>query len=135
MDPVAQSASIELPDVPDGGITDIALDGDEGGCLIIIAGILLVILLAALFGASLYVIWQAPAILAEVVFEVLLGSPLARGARALDSAHWPSVLLRKTWKPFATLCVAAMTFAIFIQWAFPQVTTAGEAFRMILKQI
>jgi hypothetical protein len=134
MDVDAPSASVDLPDVGS-GLSDLPVDGDEGGCLIIIAGILLAVLLAALFGASIYVIYQAPAILAEVVFEVLLGSPLARGARALDSAHWPSVLLRKTWKPFAILFAAAMTFSIFVQWYFPQVTTAGEAFRLILKSI
>jgi hypothetical protein len=136
LDPIAQSASVDMPDVGD-TLGDLPVDvgGDEGGCLIVIVGILLAILLAVLFGASIYVIYQAPAILAEVVFEVLLGSPLARGARALDSAHWPSVLLRKTWLPFAMMFAAAMAFAIFVQWSFPQVTTAGEAVKLILKSL
>lgn len=132
------SASVDFPDsMPDGipgeGLVDVAGGADEGGCLLVIAGILLVILLSVLFGASLYVIYQAPAILAEVVFEVLLGSRLARGARALDSANWPSVLLRKTWKPFAILSAVALAFAVFVQYAFPHVTTAGELVRILLK--
>lgn len=116
-----------------GGVADVGDVGDEGGCLLIIAGVLLAIALFAVFGATFYVIYQAPAILAEVIFEVLLGSPLARGAHALDSANWPAVLLKKTWKPFALMAGAAMTFAVFCNVAFPQVTTAGQAIEMMLK--
>lgn len=110
------------------GVTDV---GDEGGCLLVIAGILLAIVLACVFGATAYVIYQAPAILAEVVFEVLLGSRMARGAQALDSAYWASALLRRTWKPFALMAVIIMAFSLFSHWAFPQVHTAGEIIRMI----
>jgi len=106
---------------------------DEGGCLLVIAGILIAIALFAVFGATFYVIYQAPAILAEVIFEVLLGSPLARGAKALDSANWASVLFRKTWKPFALMAAAAMLFATYCGIAFPQATTAGQAIALMLK--
>ena len=133
--PADTSVSVEMPGsgVLDGvgGIAEAG--GDEGGCLLIIAGILLAIALSAVFGATFYVIYQAPAILAEVIFEVLLGSPLARGAKALDSANWVSVLLKKTWKPFALMAAASMAFAVFCHIAFPQVTTAGQAIEMMLK--
>ena len=130
------SVSVESPGsgVLDGvsNIADVA-DADEGGCLLIIAGILLAIALSVVFGATLYVIYQAPAILAEVVFEVLLGSPLARGARALDSANWAAVLLKKTWRPFAMMAFAAMLFAIFCNAAFPGAATAGQVIDLMLK--
>ncbi len=115
------------------GVSGVADVGDEGGCLLVIAGILIAIALFAVFGATAYVIYQAPAILAEVIFEVLLGSPLARGARALDSANWTAVLLKKTWKPFAVMAGAAMAFALFCNEAFPQATTAGHVIQMMLK--
>ncbi len=115
------------------GVSSVADVGDEGGCLLIIAGALIAVALVAVFGATAYVIYQAPAILAEVIFEVLLGSPLARGAKALDSANWASMLLKKTWKPFALMAVAAMSFAVYCNVAFPQVTTAGQLVQMILK--
>ena len=114
-----------------GGVADA---GDEGGCLLIIAGILIAIALSAVFGATAYVIYQAPAILAEVIFEVLLGSPLARGAQALDSANWAAVLLKKTWKPFALMAGAAMSFVLFCNVFFPQATTAVQVLQMIVKQ-
>jgi hypothetical protein len=128
------SVSLDLPDAgPLGDIADIGDVGDEGGCALVIAGILLAIVLAFVFGAAFYVIYQAPAILAEVVFEVLLGSPLARGAKALDSANWPAVLLKKTWKPFALMGGAAMLFAIYCSVTFPLLTTAGQVFDALAK--
>jgi len=129
-----KSMSVDMPDAgPLSNIADIGDVGDEGGCALVIAGVLLAIVLAFVFGAAFYVIYQAPAILAEVVFEVLLGSPLARGAKALDSANWPAVLLKKTWKPFALLGGAAMVFAIYCSVTFPQLTTAGQVLDALAK--
>ena len=140
------SGSWDVPDGslsvgrPDSGLFDGAGDAadvlggaDEGGCLLVIAGVLLAIGLIAVFGATAYVVYQAPAILAEVVFEVLLGSPLARGARALDSADWMAVLFRKTWKAFALMAAAAMAFALFCNFAFPQAKSAGEVLQLLLQ--
>ena len=114
-----------------GSVGDVG--GDEGGCLLVIAGVLIAAALFAVFGATIYVVYQAPAILAEVIFEVLLGSPLARGAKALNSANWAAVLLKKTWKPFAVMAALAMVFAVYCSIAFPAVTTAGQLVQMILK--
>jgi hypothetical protein len=126
------SVSVEFPGSSSsagnalGDIASAADVGDEGGCLLVIAGILLAIVLFAIFGATAYVVYQAPAILAEVVFEVLLGSPLARGAKALDSANWPAVLLAKTWKPFVVIAVMAIGFALFCKAYFPEIASIGE---------
>lgn len=116
-----------------GSLGDIGDVGDGEGCLFVIAGILIAIALTAVFGATAYVIYQAPAILAEVIFEVLLGSPLARGAKALDSANWAAALLKKTWKPFALMASAAMVFAIYASATFPQAATAGQVFDLMLR--
>ena len=133
-DVAGASMSVDAPDSNlFDGIGDIGDAGDGEGVLLVIAGILIAIALAVVFGATAYVIYQAPAILAEVIFEVLLGSSLARGAKALDSANWAAVLLKKTWKPFAMMAAVAMTFAVYCNVAFPAVTTAGQLVQMILK--
>ena len=116
-----------------GEIASTAAGADEGGLALVIAGVLIAAVLLVLFGAAAYLIYQAPVILAEVVFEVLLGSPLARGARALDSANWVVTLLRTTWKPFAAVSAMAMLFALFTHAFFPQVNTAGELLQLVLK--
>jgi hypothetical protein len=113
----------------DVGIGDLDV-GDEGGGALVIAGILLAIVLIAIFGAATYAIYQAPAILAEVVFEVLLGSPLARGARAMDSANWVAALFRKTWIAFGVLALSAMAFALFCNEVFPTAKTIGDVLKL-----
>jgi hypothetical protein len=135
--PADTSVSVDMPGsgLLDGNssLGDIGDAGDGEGCLLIIAGILIAIALTAVFGATAYVIYQAPAILAEVIFEVLLGSPLARGAKALDTANWAAALLKKTWKPFALMAGAAMLFAIYCSATFPQASTAGQVFDLMSK--
>lgn len=126
--------SVELPKsgVLDNlsGVADVG--GDEGGCLLVLAAALLMVVLAVLLGAAGYVIFQAPAILAEVAFEVLLASPLARGARAVASPRWGRALLARTWKPFALMAGAALGFAVFCANYFPTVSTAGQFVQMLL---
>lgn len=100
--------------------------GDDGGIVLVIAIALLALVLAVLFGAAAFVIWQAPAILGEVVFEVLLGSPLVRGVKAVDAGNWARALLGATWKPFGLVAAFAMAFAAFAGAAAPQARTATE---------
>jgi hypothetical protein len=124
--PNLSQAGKSLPDV--GGLD---AGGDEAGCLLVIAGILLAAVLLVIFGATAYVIYQAPAILAEVVFEVLLGSPLARGARALEASNWAGVLLAKTWKPFLVTAAMAIGFALFCKVFFPGAASMGELLMLL----
>ncbi len=114
------------------GVGDIPVD-DEGGCALVIAGILLAAVLFVIFGAASYVIYQAPAILAEVVFEVLMGSTLARGARALDTANWGWALWKKTALPFGGIFIAAMSLTFIVHVFFPQFNTAGQVLQTIFK--
>lgn len=133
---IPADASVSV-DMPGSGLVDGAGSlgdvGDGEGFLVLIAGVLIAIVLFAVFGATIYVVYQAPAILAEVIFEVLLGSPLARGAKALDTANWAAALLKKTWKPFSLMAGAAMLFAFFSNSVFPQAATAGQVIDLMLK--
>ncbi len=67
------------------------VDG-EGVVALLLIGVVL-----ALFGASIYVIWQAPVILTEAAFEVLLAAGLARAAKRRG---WASALFNSTILPF-----------------------------------
>ena len=108
-----------------------ALGGADEGIFLVIAIALVALALVALFGAAGYIIYEAPAILAEVVFEVLLASPFIKGARAIESANWSGTLLRRTWKPFAVVCVTALGFAFFAAAVAPQARTAPEVLRVL----
>jgi len=118
---------ISLPDI---GVADV---GDEGGCALVIAGILLAVVLFVVFGAATYVVYQAPVILAEVVFEVLLGSRLAAGVRAVDSANWAWALFKRTWLPFVVVSTVAMGFAVYCNLYLPEVQSAGQVIERLLR--
>ena len=107
------------------------LASDEGGFALVVAVALLAIVLALFFGAAAFVIWQAPAILGEVVFEVLLGSPLVRGVRAVEGGNWAGALLAHTWKPFGLVGFFAMAFAAFAAMVAPQARTATEVISVL----
>ncbi len=80
------------------------LDGFDADAL----GFLLLALVAALAGglACAYVIWSAPALLAELVVDGLLIVGLQRRWRHCQPADWWSGAVRRTW-------IAALTVALF----------------------
>lgn len=122
----SQSSSIagDLGSVAGDAIGEVG--GDDGGFALVVALALLALVLAALFGAAAFVIWQAPAILGEVVFELLLGSPLVRGVKTVDAGSWAGALFSKTWKPFGLIAAFAMAFAAFAGMAVPEARTTAE---------
>jgi hypothetical protein len=105
--------------------------GDEGGIALFIAIVLVVIALAMLFGAAGYVIYQAPAILSEVVFDLLLAQPLTQGMVRIDSARWFRVLFSRTIVAFLLVAAASLAFAAFAAHVAPQARTAGEVLRSL----
>jgi hypothetical protein len=135
-DSVAQAASSPSSGIAEGlgevagdAVGDIA--SDEGGFALVVAIALLAVVLALLFGAAAFVIWQAPAILGEVVFEVMLGSPLVKGVRSVGEANWAGALLSHTWKPFGLVAFFAMAFAVFAGAVAPQARTATEVIAVL----
>lgn len=104
---------------------------DEGGFALVVAIALLAIVLALFFGAAAFVVWQAPAILGEVVFEVMLGSPLVKGVKAVGAGNWAGALLAHTWKPFGLVAGFAMAFAVFAAAVAPQARSAMEVIAVL----
>lgn len=71
---------------------------------------LVVILLAVGIAlSSLFVIWSAPILFAEILVDALLAAGLYRRLRVLEPQHWMLAALRRTIIPFVltTLAVAA----------------------------
>jgi len=59
------------------------------------------------FAASIYLVIQAPPILGEAAFELILASSLARSKKRTS---WAESVLRATWIPFVIVWVLAMAF-------------------------
>jgi hypothetical protein len=79
------------------------LDLDDGFWILAVLALLLLLL----FGIGGYVVYQAPTILADAAFEVLLASGLLRASRRLAGAGWAGSLLRATAMPFGAVLVGA----------------------------
>jgi hypothetical protein len=90
----------------------------------------LAILLLALGIAlsSLFVVWSAPVLFAEILVDALLTAGLYRRLRTLEPRHWMRTALRRTLLPFVltTLAVAAAGWGM--QVVAPGARSVGEVF-------
>ena len=102
------AAPMKVASSSDGG--GLSLDvGDAEGC----AGVIVLGVLVALFMVvGGYLIYTAPAILAEAAFEALLAAALARRAKRVAGAGWVGSVFLSTFWVFA----AVLAFAIVLGW-------------------
>ena len=67
--------------------------------------------------ASLYVVYLAPSLFAEVLFDGVLSYGLYRRLRQLESRHWLETAVRKTALPFVLtavfLCIVGAALTAF----------------------
>jgi hypothetical protein len=88
-----------------GDASELANLGDLEGLGVIL--IILGILLAATLAAG-WIIWGAPALLAELMLDATLATGLYQRIRTIEGKHWLQSAIKRTWVPFAavTLCFA-----------------------------
>lgn len=103
------------------------LDADEW----VVPLVLLGALLAAVFGAGLYLIWQAPSILPEAAFDAALAASLLRGAKRIDAPDWTGGVFRTTWKPFLWIAAATLAFALAAARFFPHARKIADLFTSV----
>ncbi len=121
------SGSFDMPggDVVEGGVSSIADGADflEEGAIILIP---LMIALTLIFGAGIFLIYEAPIILSEVALEFILAGTLIKRAKEIDSPDWMGSVIRKTWFPFAITMILAVIFAFILHSVFPEVNAISE---------
>jgi len=101
---------------------------DEKGCLI---AIVLLAIAAVIFGAGLYLVYEAPFILSEAAFQAILAGGLVRGARRLESGDWLGSVFRATWLPFVLTLLLSLLAGYLLHHFFPGVTRISELFAHI----
>jgi hypothetical protein len=97
-------------------------DGDGEGLVLA----LLLLVLLALFGSSLYLIWEAPALLTEAAVQMVLATSLRRATRQIDTPDWAGSVLGKTWAPFAIVLFLTFAFATAARHYCPTATRLTE---------
>jgi hypothetical protein len=80
-------------------------DLDLGEGAVIVA--LFVFLLALIFGAAIYMVYDAPGILSDVAFQALLAGGLARPTWKMVGHGWAGSVVRSSWIPFLLVVVMA----------------------------
>jgi len=96
-------------------------DFDEG-----IVIVFLIAALAAVFGSAGYIIYQAPEILFEAAFEVVLAAGLLRRAKKLRSEGWHYSIFKRTWWLFAIVLGVSMAFGFVIKNQCPEASSYAQ---------
>lgn len=121
-------------DAPVSGFSlpNIDLDaGGDDGCLPVVILAIVVALLAAVFGVGIYVVWQAPLLLAEVAFEAALAAGLVRAARRVDEPGWIGGAISASWKPFIVILLFSMVVAALGEKYAPQARTLPQLIHIL----
>lgn len=117
------------PDVSDGGAAEAvssAFDLDDlAFVLVAIAA------LVAAFWAALWLVWGAPLLLAEVLFDAALAAGLYRRLRDVRGEHWLRTAVRRTAAPFAALAIVLALAGGVLQHLAPEARSIGEVFEML----
>lgn len=98
---------------------------EEGAVPLIVLGLVI----AAIFGAAVYLVYAAPAILAEAAFEALLATSLVRVSKRMDQPDWMGSVFRATAFPFEVTIGLALLVAACIHSYWPEATKLADIFK------
>ena len=100
-----------------------------GDAAIIDEGCLVIVAVVALAGYAGYFLIQAPAILGEAAFNLILAAVLAHRIRPDESGTWATGLLRATWIPALLAFLVAVIVGVCLDRAYPDAVSLREIFR------
>ena len=120
-EPVAETAAEAVGETASG-------IADESGLLLLP----LIVLLLIIFGGSAYLIYEAPMIISEAAFEVVLATSLIKKSRTMDSPDWVGSVFRATWPAFAFTLVVTLILGLFLLSYCPKATKLTEVVTLCL---
>ncbi|MCL4181771.1 MAG: hypothetical protein KJ072_29055 [Verrucomicrobia bacterium] len=142
----SSTLSESLLDVADGlrltpDVANTICDGgaiaDAGGALSFDEFVFVLVAAAAVaagFLVCLYVVWTAPALLAEVMVDGLVMSRILKRMNLRGGAYWASGALKRTWLP-ALLAVLFFGIAGFaLQRVVPEADSIGPVIQSLLSR-
>lgn len=97
----------------------------EEGAVILIP---LMLIFALIFGAGIFLIYEAPLILTEAAFEFVLAGALFKKAKEIDNPDWIGSVFKNTWVPFALTLLLSVMGALLLSHMFPEATNLSEIF-------
>lgn len=101
------------------------VDGGDEGCLVVFAVIGLAAAVVAGMLSAFYLVWVAPALLAEVLVDGLLVTGLYRKVKDLEGRHWLRAAVRRTVLPVALTLLFFTAAGYLMQKAAPGAHSIG----------
>ena len=98
-------------------------DGDADFVWVLVA-------LAAISAAGLavgYVVWMAPALLAEVLVDAAIVGTVSKQMGLLERRDWTATVIRRTWFPATVMVMMLMVGGWALQQAVPEARSIGPA--------
>ena len=102
-------------------------DADEGAVVLVPLVIVAAVLIG--LGATVSVLYNAPALLAEVMLDGAIAAAVYRRVRMRSAEHWSYGVLRRTWKPMLAITVTLFGLGIAIPLLVPGADSIGDLFR------
>ncbi|HSF43539.1 MAG TPA: hypothetical protein VLT87_27345 [Thermoanaerobaculia bacterium] len=112
-----------------GGGFSFGIDLDEGGLLVLVA---VLVIAATSMGVVIWILWTAPALLAEVLVDGLVMTGLYRRLKhGPEPGHWLTGAIRRTWIPALVVALLFSIAGYLLQQAVPEARSIGAAWRAV----
>lgn len=118
------------PAVSPGDAGGLDLDLDAGDAAI---PLLLVLLVLGVLLSSLFVVWTAPALFAELLLDGVLAAGLYRRLHGIDTRHWLQTAVRKTAWPFLLTTAALAAGGFWLQSLAPRAASIGDVLAQLAR--
>ena len=92
---------------------------------------MVILFVAALLLSSVWVVYSAPVLFAELLVDGVLAASLYRRLRGLESQHWLETALKRTVWPFLVTCFVLVAMAWGMQVYAPGAHSIGEVMRHV----
>jgi hypothetical protein len=107
---------------------DLSFDLDDGAFLVLLA---VAIVAVAALGAALWILWIAPALLAEVLVDGLVMTALYRRLRQPQPTWWLTGAVRRTWIPALVVALLLAVAGALLHRAVPEARSIGAAWKAV----
>lgn len=112
-----------------GEVVGEVVGGADEGAIPLAVALLVAALVAVLLFATLYIVYLAPALFAELLVDGALSASLYRRMRGLRTRHWLESALRRTAVPFAVTALGLALIGYALHFYAPEAHTLGEVLR------
>lgn len=105
--------------------------GDGDGAGVVILGLIVLVVVAALMGGAVYVIWVAPHLLSDAAFGAMLTTGAIHGLKRVNQPDWNGRLFHATLPALAAVGIVVFLAALALTHYFPGSRTIGDAVKTL----